>query len=152
MAKSSSFEKKCRAAAGWATLDVRARKMRLHFDQFEILHVPATEESVGMLLAELSPRKGERRRKKAVHSCAEAFRDMLEDEDHGRVVWRAHSWQVHWRSKEGCNKRCSGGLHVRDTGEPDIDTAAARTALRRARALWNRERPTGEIPYPLHLL
>ena len=152
MAKSSSFEKKRRAAAGWATLDVRARKMRLHFDQFEILHVPATEESVGMLLAELSPRKGERRRKKAVHSCAEAFRDMLEEEDHGRVAWRAHSWQVHWRSKEGCNKRCSGGFRVRDTGEPDTDMAAARTALRRARALWNKEKSTGEIPYPLHLL
>ena len=152
MAKSSSFEKKCRAAAGWATLDVRARKMRLHFDQFEILHVPATEESLGMLLAELSPRKGESRRKKAVHSCAEAFRDMLEKVDHGRVAWRAHSWQVHWRSKEGCNKRCSGGLRVRDTGEPDTDMAAARTALRRARALWNKEKSTGEIPYPLHLL
>ena len=152
LAKSSSFERKRRAAAGWATLDVRARNMRLHLDENETLHVPATEESVDMLLAELSPRQGERRRKKAQHSCADAFRDLLEEEDQGRVAWRGHSWQVLWRSADGGNKKTVSGFRVRDTGETVRDTVMARTALRRARALWNQCACSGETPYPPDLL
>ena len=153
LAKSSSFKSKRRAAAGWVTLHVRARNMRLHFDENETVHVPATEESVNMLLAELSPRKAERRRKKKEHSCADAFRAaLLQEEDRGRVAWRGHSWQVLWRSADGGNKKTVSGLRVRDTGETVRDTVMARTALRRARALWNQCACSGKTPYPPDLL
>ena len=133
-------------------MDVRARNMRLHFDSNETLHVPATEESVDMLLAELSHRKGERRRKKAQHSCADTFRDLLREEDQGRVRWHGHSWLVLWRSADGGKKRSVSGLRVRDTGETVRDTAMARATLRRARATWNQGSSSAETPYPKALL
>ena len=151
-AKLGSSVKKPRAAAGWTTVMVRAREMRFHFDEYETIHVPATQKSVDMLLAELSPRKGERRRKKAQHSCADAFRDLLEEEDQGRVAWRGHSWQVLWRVANGGSKKTVSGLRVRDTGETDKDLATARTLLRRARALWARIGASSEAPYSPWLL
>ena len=133
-------------------MHVRARDMRVHFDENETLHVPATEKDVDMLLAELSPRKGEWRRKKKQHSCTDAFRDMLQEEDRGRVAWRGHAWQVIWRSADGGIRKTQGGLRVRDTGETVRDTVMARTALRRARATWNQVKCSGETPYPSDLL
>ena len=146
LAKSESSVKKRRAPAGWATVVVRAREMRLHFDEFETIHVPATQESVDMLLAELSSRKGERRRMKKQHSCTEVFRSLLQDEDMGRVAWRGFSWQVSWRSADGSRKKTVSGFRVRDTGETDRDLATARTLLRRARALWARACGSFEAP------
>ena len=133
-------------------MHVRARDMRVHFDSTEAMHIPATPESVNMLLTELSPRKGERHRKKKQHSCTDAFRDMLQEEDRGRVAWRGHSWQVLWRSADGGNRKTVSGFRVRDTGETVRDTAMARTALRRARALWIQCACSGEAPYPSDLL
>ena len=151
-AKLGSSVKKPRAAAGWTTVVVRAREMRFHFDEYETIHVPATQKSVDMLLAELSPRKGEKRRKKKQHSCTEVFRSLLHDEDRGRVAWRAHSWQVSWQAPDGSRKKTQSSFRVRDTGETDKDLASARTLLRRARALWARIGASSEAPYSPWLL
>ena len=149
--ETTSFEKKHPAPAGWTTLHVRARDMLLHFDTWETMHIPATKECVDALLTELTPRKGERRRKKAQHSCAHAFRSLLKEVDHGKVQWRSYSWEVHWEAVDGTCKKTVAGFRVRDTGEPTRDKAAARRALERARRSWNDlDRSTGaRIPHSL---
>ena len=143
----AKFERKRPAPAGWGTLLVRARNMRVHFDGNETLHVPANKESVDMLLTELSPLKGEGRRKQRQHKCSGICRKMLREEDQGRVVWRGHAWQVSWRTADGDKKKTVKGLRVRDTCETVRDTAAARYALRRARDFWNSVRNSAETPY-----
>ena len=119
------------------TVHVRARDMRVHFDSTESMHIPATEESVNMLLTELSSRKGERRRKKLQHACSHLFREMLTPEDKGKVRWQSHSWQVLWENEAGDRMTSQKGLRVRDTGEPSRDIKAGRKALHLARAFWN---------------
>ena len=104
--KKLSFGKKRRDAVGWTTLDVRARNMRLHFDSNETLHVPATEESVDMLLAELNPRKEERRRKK--NSIVAQTNSVNCSGRRTRAGWRGADTRG----------RCSGGRRMELTRRP----------------------------------
>ena len=103
-----------------------------------------------MLLAELGGRKGERRTRKQQHSCTGEFRQMLQQDDQGRISWRGYSWQVHWRTSEGAWMRSVKGLRIRDTGETSRDTVSAKRLLMRARAMWNTfDETADEVRYPL---
>ena len=134
LAKSESSVKKRRAAAGWATVVVRAREMRLHFDEFETIHVPATQQSVDMLLAELSSRKGERRRKKnsivAQRSSGPGF--------------RMKTW-AEWRGAH-TRGRCLGRLQTEVARRPRA-ASACETRARRTKT-WPRRKlsSSGHVP------
>ena len=61
--------------------------MHFHSGTLMMLHVPATQEAIGAVVAELTHRAGEGCRAKKKHDHPNAFKSLLKPDDKNKIYW-----------------------------------------------------------------
>ena len=134
-----ALAKTCAKKIGWVQCQVRGRDMHFHVGPLMMLHVPAKQAAIGTVVAELTHRAGEgRRRAKKKHDHPNAFKILLTSHDKNKIYWNGDTWSIRYRDADGKTKNFQRTYVVPELARHVDTVASAKVVLQRVRVDWNR--------------
>ena len=103
-----------------------------------MLYVPATQEAIGAMVAELAHRAGEGRRRAKKKHDENAFKSLLKPGDKNKIYWLGGTWSIRYRDADGKTKNSQRTYLVPELARHADTVASAMVVLQRARVDWNR--------------